>query len=128
MNGTIAFVGLCIICLVICILYFKRGMRLSKVCTERVNARIIKVEHLLRDRKREYIPVYGFRVNGVDYETRGSSTNSKRRYHEGDESFVIYNPEKPNECLIEGKNACIKAGFIFAFLCILFAVFAIFIR
>lgn len=128
MNSTIAFWILGVLCVVAFALYLKKGIRYKKCCTERVDAVIFRIERHHSDKKREYMPWYTYRVNGVDYKVRGSSTSSTRKYHEGDESFVVYNPENPQECMIEGKNAELKTSAIFAFLAILFITFALFVK
>ncbi|MCQ2749357.1 MAG: DUF3592 domain-containing protein [Clostridia bacterium] len=128
MNSTIAFWGLGVLCVIACVVYIKRGIKYSKVCTDKVDAILYDIERLHAGSKREYLPWYKYRVNGVEYKVRGSSTKSRRKYHVGDESFVIYNPENPNECLIEGKNSNIATAIIFGILAVLFIVFAIFIK
>ena len=127
MNSTLAFwlIGAC--CLLLCILYFVKGSKLKRTCTERVYASIVKVDYQHFDKRREYIPIYAYRVNGCDYEAKGQSSSSKRKYKVGTESFVMYNPAKPSDCLVEGKNSYTKAGFVFAIIAALFIAFALFI-
>lgn len=127
MQSTAAFFVIGALCLLACVLYFIKAAKLKKTCTARCDARIIEVDRHHRDKRNEYIPVYEYRINGVTYNARGNSTTSRKKYKVGYESFVIYNPDKPSDCLIEGKNTAGKTGFVFIFLGALFLAFGFFL-
>lgn len=128
MSSTVGFLFLALACLVVCVIYLIIGNKYKKKCTERANCTISKIEHRMMDRKREYIPIYFYKINGKEYYYQGSPTNSKNKFHVGDETYLLYNPENPSQCLVEGKNSYFGATLIFAIMAALFIVFFLFIK
>lgn len=103
-------VGAVICCIGFIIL--TQGARKKKRCTASASASIVEIEKGVEEadkagarKKITYTPIYEFTVNGnVIRKSGGVYSHNKNEFKVGDTSPVTYNPDKPEEFLVNGKN------------------------
>lgn len=88
-----------------------KGSKKKKRCTATASAVIVEIEKQedsVEGNTRKsyaYTPIYEFTVNGTTIRKSGGIySNNKNKYKVGDVSPVTYNPENPEEFLVNGKN------------------------
>lgn len=95
----------------IIILY--QGAKKKKRCTVFASAVIAEIEKDVDEadkagtrKKYTYTPIYEFTVNGgVIRKSGGIYSHNKSEFKVGDVSPVMYNPDKPDEFLVNGKSS-----------------------
>ena len=94
------------------ILSIGKGSQKKKRCTASASAVIAEIEKDVDEadkagtrKKYTYTPIYEFTVNGgVIRKSGGIYSHNKSEFKVGDVSSVKYNPDKPDEFLVNGKN------------------------
>ena len=102
-GAVISLIGIISLC---------RGSKTKKRCTASASAVIVAVEKEDDEAGREntrkkytYTPIYEFTVNGNTVRKSGGIySHNKKEFKVGDVSTVMYNPEKPEEFLVNGKS------------------------
>lgn len=95
-----------------------KGSKMKGRCTETTSATIVDIEKEYDTTSDDgpggqytYTPIYEFSANGTTIRKSGGvDSNSKRKYHIGDVAEVKYNPENPNEFIVNGKNVKKSVG------------------
>lgn len=107
------------------ILTIRKGARKNDHCTAAASAVIVEVQKRKDDDSYTYTPVYEFTAGGITVRKSGDiySTNRKK-FRVGDSAAVRYNPDKPEEFLVNGKNGTKGAGMILLLFGIVLAAIA----
>ena len=94
------------------ILSIRKGLQRKKRCTASASAVIVEVEKDDDEADREgtrkkytYTPIYEFVANGKTVRKSGGIySHDKKEFSVGDTAAVKYNPDKPEEFLVNGKS------------------------
>lgn len=109
------FVAYLLVGIVIVLLGFfsiRKGSQKKHRCTATASAMIVEVQTEKDEagsenthKKFTYTPIYEFVVNGnVIQKDGGIYSHNKREFNVGDTATVKYNPDKPEEFLVNGKS------------------------
>ena len=93
-------------------LSIKRGSQKKNRCTASASAVIVEVQAEKDEagsenthKKFTYTPIYEFVANGNTIRKNGGIySHNKRDFNVGDTATVKYNPDKPDEFLVNGKS------------------------
>ena len=93
-------------------LNIKKGSQKKNRCTASASAVIVEVQTEKDEagsenthKKFTYTPIYEFVVNGNTIRKNGGIySHNKRDFNVGDTATVKYNPDKPDEFLVNGKS------------------------
>ena len=93
-------------------LNIKKGSQKKNRCTASASAVIVEVQAEKDEagsenthKKFTYTPIYEFVVNGNTIRKNGGIySHNKRDFNVGDTATVKYNPDKPDEFLVNGKS------------------------
>ena len=112
MEPFVAYLLVGIVIVLIGILSIRKGSQKKNRCTAAASAVIVEVQ-VEKDeagtenthKKYTYTPIYEFTANGsVIRKSGGIYSHNKSEFKVGDVSSVKYNPDKPDEFLVSGKN------------------------
>ena len=97
---------------IFCIIY---NNSLTKRCTEKVTATIIEIieeQEIDEDNhvSYTYYPILRYEVNERPMEQRSSSNINTNKYKVGDKLNIMYNPNKPEEFIIDGEKHLLYIG------------------
>lgn len=89
-----------------------KGSKKKKRCTASAAAMIVEIEKEDDESAREgtnkkysYTPIYEFTANGTTVKKSGGIySHNKNKFHIGDTATVMYNPENPEEFVVDGKS------------------------
>lgn len=96
--------------------------RLRKKCTQRVDARIVRLEERVDSRGVvSFYPVFSYSYGGVDYEKRSGLSSSSLPCSPGDYAELLIDPEEPENFICPAETGsertlymvCIIAGTAF---------------
>ena len=101
-----------IVLVLIGILSIRKGSQKKKRCTASASAVIVEIEKDEDAAGREgtrkkytYTPIYEFVANGNTVRKSGDIySHNKKEFSVGDTATVYYNPDKPEEFLVNGKS------------------------
>ena len=93
-------------------LSIRKGSQKKNRCTASASAVIVEVQAEKDEagsenthKKFTYTPIYEFVVNGNTIRKNGGVySHNKREFNVGDTATVKYNPDKPEEFLVNGKS------------------------
>ena len=113
MDPFVSYLLVGIVLVLIGFLVIRKGSQKKNRCTASASAVIVEVQ-VEKDtsdsenntgKKYNYTPIYEFTVNGNTIRKSGGIySHNKKEYHVGDTSTVMYNPDKPEEFLVNGKS------------------------
>ena len=112
MDPFVAYLLAGIVIVLIGILCIRKESKKSKRCSASASAVIVEVQ-VEKDeadsenthKKYTYTPIYEFTVNGKTVrENGGIYSHNKNDFSVGDTAAVKYNPDKPDEFLVNGKS------------------------
>lgn len=90
-----------------------KGSQKNKSCTASATARIVEVRQGTDNDSVTYTPVYAFTVGGTTVRRSGGRYSYKKNeFHVGDTAMVRYNPQRPEEFLVDGKSAAKASGIV----------------
>ena len=113
-----------------CVVFF--GTKKRSRCTVATRATVCKVEI---DRETDedghsrnsYTPTFEYAVNGETYRRKGGVYSNRRRtYREGDVKNIKYNPDKPEEFVVEGAGGMGGGIFLMVLSVVIFVVLIIY--
>lgn len=118
MDPVLAYAILGLALIAVGIIAIVNNNRKKSRCTACVPATIIRVDWERSDDENagtsqmyNYMPVYGYSVNGRNYTWKGVYSKNKNQYHVGDVAQLWYNPQKPFEAATDSsKRGTIKIG------------------
>lgn len=118
MQPFISYLIVGIVFVLIGIFNIVKGSKMKSKCTQSTSARIVDIEKSYDTSDDDgpggqytYTPIFEFSANGtIIRKSGGLYSNNKRKYNIGDAAEVKYNPENPNEFIVNGKNARKSAG------------------
>ena len=112
MEPFVAYLLAGIVIVLIGILSIRKGSQKKKRCTASASAIIVEVEKDDDEAGREgtrkkytYTPIYEFVADGNTVRKSGGIySHNKKEFSVGDTAEVKYNPDKPEEFLVNGKS------------------------
>ena len=112
MEPFVAYLLVGIVIVLIGILSVRKGSQKKNRCTASASAVIVEVQAEKDEagsenthKKYTYTPIYEFVVNGNTIRKGGGIySHNKREFNVGDTTTVKYNPDKPEEFLVNGKS------------------------
>ena len=112
MEPFVAYLLVGIVITLIGILSVRKGSQKKNRCTASASAVIVEVQAEKDEagsenthKKYTYTPIYEFVVNGNTIRKGGGIySHNKREFNVGDTTTVKYNPDKPEEFLVNGKS------------------------
>ena len=112
MEPFVAYLLVGIVIVLIGILSIRKGSQKKNRCTASASAVIVEVQTEKDEagsenthKKFTYTPIYEFVVNGNTIRKNGGVySHNKREFNVGDTATVKYNPDKPEEFLVNGKS------------------------
>lgn len=112
MEPFVAYLLVGIVIVLIGILSIRKGSHTKNRCTASASAVIVEVQAEKDEagsenthKKYTYTPIYEFVVNGNTIRKNGGVySHNKREFNVGDTVEVKYNPDKPEEFLVNGKS------------------------
>ena len=112
MEPFVAYLLVGIVIVLIGILIIRKVSQKNNRCTASASAVIAEIEKDDDEAGREgtrkkyiYTPIYEFVVNGNTIRKSGGIySHNKREFSVGDTATVKYNPDKPEEFLVNGKS------------------------
>ena len=112
MDPFIAYLLVGIVIVLIGLLLIGTGSRKKRRCSASTSAVIVEIEKEDDESAREgtkkkysYTPIYEFTVNGTTVRKSGGIySHNKKKFRVGDTASVKYNPENPEEFLVNGKS------------------------
>ena len=112
MEPFVAYLLVGIVITLIGILSVRKGSQKKNRCTASASAVIVEVQAEKDEagsenthKKYTYTPIYEFVVNGNTIRKGGGIySHNKREFNVGDTTTVKYNPDKPDEFLVNGKS------------------------
>ena len=113
MEPFVAYLLVGIVIVLLGFLSIRKGSQKKNRCTASASAVIVEVQAEKDEagsenthKKYTYTPIYEFTVNGNTIRKSGGIySHNKKEYHVGDTSTVMYNPDKPEEFLVNGKSS-----------------------
>ena len=113
MEPFVAYLLVGIVIVLLGFLSLKKGSQKKNRCTASASALIVEIEKDEDAAGREgtrkkytYTPIYEFEVNGnIIRKGGGIYSHSKKEFNVGDTVAVKYNPDKPEEFLVNGKSS-----------------------
>ena len=110
MEPFVAYLLVGIVIVLLGFLIIRKGSQKKKRCT--ASAVIVEVQTEKDEagsenthKKFTYTPIYEFVINGnVIQKDGGIYSHNKREFNVGDTTTVKYNPDKPEEFLVNGKS------------------------
>ena len=131
MEPFVAYLLVGIVIVLIGILSIRKGSQKKNRCTASASAVIVEVQAEKDEagsenthKKYTYTPIYEFVVNGNTIRKNGGIySHNKKDFNVGDTVAVKYNPDKPEEFLVNGKSG--GNGFGIALLLFGFVIIAI---
>ena len=112
MEPFVAYLLVGIVIVLLGFLSIRKGSQKKNRCTASASAVIVEVQAEKDDagsenthKKFTYTPIYEFVVNGNTIRKNGGIySHNKRDFNVGDTATVKYNPDKPDEFLVNGKS------------------------
>lgn len=112
MEPFVAYSLVGIVIVLLGILSIRKGSQKKNRCTASASAVIVEVQAEKDEagsenthKKFTYTPIYEFVVNGNTIRKNGGIySHNKRDFNVGDTATVKYNPDKPEEFLVNGKS------------------------
>lgn len=112
MEPFVAYLLVGIVIVLFGILSIRKGSQKKNRCTASASAVIVEVEKDDDEAGREgtrkkytYTPIYEFVANGKTVRKSGGIySHNKKEFSVGDTAAVKYNPDKPEEFLVNGKS------------------------
>ena len=112
MDPFVAYLLVGIVIVLIGILSIRKGSQKKNRCTASASAVIVEIEKDVDEADREgtrkkytYTPIYEFAVNGTAVRKSGGIySHNKKEFRVGDFSPIKYNPDDPEEFMVNGKN------------------------
>ena len=113
MEPFVAYLLVGIVIVLLGFLSLKKGSKKKNRCTASASAMIVEVKAEKDEagsenthKKFTYTPIYEFVVNGNTIRKNGGVySHNKREFNVGDTATVKYNPDKPEEFLVNGKSS-----------------------
>lgn len=96
-------------------------------CSESAVASVSRIEksdlYVRGSKTHRYRPVYSYAVNDKKYECEAPfDTSSAKKYAEGDNAIIFYNPKKPETICFKGRIVPVLWGILFLFIGLFFSV------
>ena len=112
MEPFVAYLLVGIVIVLLGFLSIRKGSQKKNRCTAYASAVIVEVQAEKDEagsenthKKFTYTPIYEFVVNGNTIRKNGGIySHNKRDFNVGDTATVKYNPDKPEEFLVNGKS------------------------
>ena len=112
MEPFVAYLLVGIVIVLLGFLSIRKGSQKKNRCTASASAVIVEVQTEKDEagsenthKKFTYTPIYEFVVNGNTIRKNGGIySHNKREFRVGDTATVKYNPDKPEEFLVNGKS------------------------
>ena len=112
MEPFVAYLLVGIVIVLIGFLSIRKGSHKKNRCTASASAVIVEVQAEKDEagsenthKKYTYTPIYEFVVNGNTIRKNGGIySHNKKDFNVGDTATVKYNPDKPDEFLVNGKS------------------------
>ena len=112
MEPFVAYLLVGIVIVLLGFLSLKKGSQKKNRCTASASALIVEIEKDEDAAGREgtrkkytYTPIYEFVANGNTVRKSGGIySHNKKEFSVGDTATVYYNPDKPEEFLVNGKS------------------------
>ena len=112
MEPFVAYLLVGIVIVLLGFLSIRKGSQKKNRCTASASAVIVEVQTEKDEagsenthKKFTYTPIYEFVVNGNTIRKNGGIySHNKRDFNVGDTVAVKYNPDKPDEFLVNGKS------------------------
>lgn len=112
MEPFVAYLLVGIVIVLLGFLSIRKGSQKKNRCTASASAVIVEVQAEKDEagsenthKKYTYTPIYEFVVNGNTIRKNGGIySHNKREFNVGDTATVKYNPDKPEEFLVNGKS------------------------
>lgn len=112
MEPFVAYLLVGIVIVLLGFLSIRKGSQKKNRCTATASAMIVEVQTEKDEagsenthKKFTYTPIYEFVVNGNTIRKNGGIySHNKRDFNVGDTATVKYNPDKPDEFLVNGKS------------------------
>ena len=112
MEPFVAYLLVGIVIVLLGFLSIRKGSQKKNRCTASASAVIVEVQTEKDEagsenthQKFTYTPIYEFVVNGNTIRKNGGIySHNKRDFNVGDTATVKYNPDKPDEFLVNGKS------------------------
>ena len=112
MEPFVAYLLVGIVIVLLGFLSIRKGSQKKNRCTASASAVIVEVQTEKDEagsenthKKFTYTPIYEFVVNGNTIRKNGGIySHNKRDFNVGDTATVKYNPDKPDEFLVNGKS------------------------
>ena len=112
MEPFVAYLLVGIVIVLLGFLSIRKGSQKKNRCTASASAVIVEVQAEKDEagsenthKKFTYTPIYEFVVNGNTIRKNGGVySHNKREFNVGDTATVKYNPDKPEEFLVNGKS------------------------
>lgn len=131
MEPFVAYLLVGIVIVLLGFLSIRKGSQKKNRCTASASAVIVEVQAEKDEagsenthKKYTYTPIYEFVVNGNTIRKNGGIySHNKKDFNVGDTVAVKYNPDKPEEFLVNGKSG--GKGFGIALLLFGFVIIAI---
>ena len=113
MEPFVAYLLVGIVIVLLGFLSIRKGSQKKNRCTASASAVIVEVQAEKDEagsenthKKFTYTPIYEFVVNGNTIRKNGGVySHNKKQFKVGDTATVKYNPNKPDEFLINGKSS-----------------------
>ena len=120
MKPFVAYLLVGIVIVLLGFLNIRKGSQKKKRCTASASAMIVEVQAEKDEagsenthKKYTYTPIYEFSVNGNTIRKSGGIySHNKREFKVGDTAAVKYNPDKPDEFLVNGKSGGKRFGIV----------------
>ena len=113
MEPFVAYLLVGVVIVLLGFLSIRKGSHTKNRCTASASAVIVEVQAEKDEagsenthKKYTYTPIYEFVVNGNTIRKSGGVySHNKKQFKVGDTATVKYNPNKPDEFLINGKSS-----------------------
>ena len=113
MEPFVAYLLVGIVIVLLGFLSIRKGSQTKNRCTASASAVIVEVQAEKDEagsenthKKYTYTPIYEFEVNGnIIRKCGGIYSHNKKEFNVGDTVAVKYNPDKPEEFLVNGKSS-----------------------
>lgn len=113
MEPFVAYLLAGIVFVLIGIRVVHKGSQQNNRCTASATAVIVEVQQGKDDDSSTYTPIYEFTVGGTTVRKNvGGYSYNKKEFHVGQSAAIRYNPEKPEEFLVDGENGAKGAGIV----------------
>ena len=120
MEPFVAYLLVGIVIVLLGFLSIRKGSQKKNRCTASASAVIVEVQTEKDEagsenthKKFTYTPIYEFVVNGNTIRKNGGIySHNKRDFNVGDTVAVKYNPDKPDEFLVNGKSGGKSFGIV----------------